>query len=369
MTHRIQAPQARQFTQQVLARAGVPEGDASAAADVLLWASLRGVDTHGVRNLKRYYIDGLTDGTIEPRGEFRVVNETPLTAAVDGGAALGLSTAHRAMQLAIDKADRAGVGVVTVRNSHHLGAAGCYAHQAVDHDMIGACATGYFFHTGQEKSVLPFGGLVPMLSTNPLALACPSGEMPPFVLDMATSVVPVNRLELLQELGRNIPLGWAQDEQGRPTADPAEVHKLLPLGGVDQLGGHKGFGLSLAVQILVGVLSGAWQAGPDPKRVLGDGPLPGDDYAQEGVSHFCAAVRIDQFGSVDAFKAGMDALFASLNNSPAAPGHERVTLPGQREQEVLEERLQNGIPLPDVVLADLQELSQRFDLPLEVEPV
>lgn len=364
MSHRINVDDLQEFAQQTFLRIGLSDEDAAAATDVLLWASLRGVDTHGVRNLKRYYIDGLTDGTIRRDAEYRVVHETPIAATIDGDGGLGLATAHRAMDLAISKARETGVGIVTVRKSHHFGAAGYFAHRAVAHDMIGLCANGYFFANGQPTAVVPFGGLLPMLSTNPLAMAAPAGSTPPFVLDMSTSVVPVNRLELMQELGRAIPPGWGHDASDEPTTDPAAVKKLLPLGGPDVLGGHKGFGMALAVQILTGVLSGAWKRDPDVSRVLGDDSAPKDGFGQEGVGHVFAAARIDAFGSVDAFKQGMDAMTTTLNQSPAAPGRDRVVIPGQIEHETEQLRRRDGIPLNEPTVVDLRALADRFELPL-----
>lgn len=367
MPIRVSASKLRDFTREVFLRFGLPADDADAATDVLMYASLRGVDTHGVRNLKRYYIDGLTDGTINPTARYRVLTETPVTATVDGDGGLGLVTAYRAMDLAIEKAGASGVGIVTVRDSQHFGAAGYFAHRAVAYDMIGMCGNGYFFHRGQETAVLPFGGALPMLSTNPLAMACPSQSLPAFVLDMSTSVVPVNRIELMQELGRSLPPGWGLDGDGEETTDPAAVKKVLPLGGDGLLGGHKGFGLALAVQILTGVLSGAWKRDPNVGRVLGDKPEPTDGYGQEGVGHIFAAIRIDAFGSTDAFKEGMDAMIATLNAAPSAPGHERVVSPGQIEHETEQKRLRDGIPLNAPTVEDLTALAERFELPLDVD--
>jgi L-2-hydroxycarboxylate dehydrogenase (NAD+) len=362
----VSPPEIREFAHEVFLRAGVRESDAALATDVLVWTSLRGVDTHGVRNLKRYYIDGIEDGSINPQAEFQIVEETPLTATIDGNAGLGLSTASRAMKQAIEKASANGMGMVTVRNSHHFGAAGYYAHQAVSHDMVGCCANGYFFHNGQTESVLPFGGMLPMLSTNPLAMACPSNELPPFVLDMSTSVVPVNRLELMGELGRAIPEGWGRDATGQPVTDPQAVRQLLPLGGAEKQGGHKGFGLALAVQIFAGLLSGAWKKNPNADRVLGDNAKPDDEYGQEGVGHVFAAIRIDTFGAVDDFKNGMDAMIRNLNQSPPDEGHERVTIPGQIESETAQQRAVTGIPLNAPTVTDLLALSKKYDLPLKI---
>ena len=268
------------------------------------------------------------------------------------------------MHRVIDKARSSGIGVATVRNGNHFGAAGYYAHMAVETDMIGLAATGYFFPHGQQSAVVPFGGLLPMLSTNPLAMACPGCELPPFVLDMSTSVSAVNRIELWEELGRAIPIGWALDEQHEPTVDPAEVRKLIPLGGLDEAGGHKGYGLGLAVQIMAGLLSGAWRENPQPDRVLGDRPEPQHGFAQEGAGFVFAAIRIDKFAPPIQFRRGVDALIRSLNDSPAAEAAGRVLVPGQLEHEVEQQRRRDGIPIQPATLDDLRELSARFDVPL-----
>jgi len=362
----ISAERLREFAAHIFQAAGVESDDARRAADVLIWTSLRGVDTHGIRNLKRYYIQGIDDGTIDPVAQLQVERESGGTATLNSNAGLGLCHAVQAMRRAIDKADSGGVGVVTVRNANHFGAAGYYAHMAVESGMIGFAATGYFFPHGQRTAVVPFGGLLPMLSTNPLAMACPCSEMPPFVLDMSTSISAFNRIELWNELGRTIPTGWALDEEHQPTTDPSNVHKLVSLGGLDRMGGHKGFGLALAVQILTGLLSGAWREDPKPDRILGDRAEAKDGFGQEGIGHIFAAVRIDQFGPPDQFRRGVDAMIKTLNESPPRNGVDRVYVPGQLEHEAERKRSRAGIPIHESTLTDLRELSARFGVALDV---
>jgi LDH2 family malate/lactate/ureidoglycolate dehydrogenase len=277
---------------------------------------------------------------------------------------LGLSVSVRAMEMAINKAREQGMGMVTVRNSTHFGAAGFYAHMAVAHDMLGFASTGYFFPHGQDKAVVPFGGLLPMLSTNPLAMACPSSSFP-FILDLSTSVVPVNRVEMLEELGKAIPLGWALDANHQPTTDPQAVRKMTPLGGAIEYGGHKGYGLALGSWILTGLLSGAWRSNPMPDRILGNPPETKNGFAQEGIGHVFAAVRLDRFGDPESIKKGLGSMIQTLNQSPPAPGCERVFVPGQKEAETLLERQRDGIPLMESTWADLCSLSNQFGIPLE----
>jgi L-2-hydroxycarboxylate dehydrogenase (NAD+) len=361
----------RTFTLDVFLAAGFRREDARSATDVLMWSSLRGVDTHGIRNLKRYYVDctsvGWRDGMIVPDAEVTVDQESSTTAALNANGGLGLSVSVDAMERAIAKGRDHGVGVVTVRNSTHFGAAGYYAHMAVEHDMLGFASTGYLFPHGQEKAVVPFGGLLPLLSTNPLALACPAQAMPPFVLDMSTSVVPVNRIEMLEELSKSIPIGWALDPEHRPALDPAAVKKMVPLGGATEFGGHKGYGLALAGWIMTGLLSGAWRMNPQPDRVLGTTSETKNGFAQEGIGHVFAAIRLDQFGDPTQIKRGLDSAIKTLNESPAADGFQRVLVPGQKEHETEQYRRQNGIPLPAATLAELQSLAEQFGVLLTLE--
>ena len=361
----------RAFTHQVFRAAGFRDQDARRATDVLMWSSLRGVDTHGIRNLKRYYIDctsvGWRDGMIVPHASTTVDQESETTASLNANGGLGLSVGVDAMQRAISKAAKQGIGMVTVRNSTHFGAAGYYAQLAVEHDMLGFAATGYLFPHGQEKAVVPFGGLIPMLSTNPLAMACPAHSMPPFVLDMSTSVVPVNRIEMLEELAHSIPIGWALDQQHQPATDPAAVNKMIPLGGSTEFGGHKGYGLAVAGWILTGLLSGAWRTDPEPDRVLGTTSETKNGFAQEGIGHAFAAIRLDRFGDPEQIKRGLDAMIKTMNESAAADGFDQVWVAGQPEHETEQQRSRNGIPLSAATLAELQSLADQFGLPLFVD--
>jgi LDH2 family malate/lactate/ureidoglycolate dehydrogenase len=273
------------------------------------------------------------------------------------------------MRLALDKAARTGMGFVAMRNSNHLGAASYYAHMAVERDMIGLCMTGYLFDQPPAIGVLPLGGMDPIMGTNPIAMALPGAEEPPFVLDMATSTAPYNRIELFGETSQSIPPGWGLDERHQPTTDPQMVKHLLPLGGTREQGGHKGFGLAMMVHFLTGVLSGAWCENPDPKRVLGDKATQQKErtgYAQEGCAHFFGALRIDQFGAPAEFKRAVDETVRTLHASTPEPGQEQVYMAGEIEHKTAGERQRTGIPLSDKVAADLRILSATCGVPLEL---
>jgi LDH2 family malate/lactate/ureidoglycolate dehydrogenase len=358
----IHAEALRAFATSILERVGLPRAQATDAADVLVWTSLRGIDTHGIRNFKRPYVDWLVDGRIKARPEFHMEYETPISARLNGDAGLGMAAACWGMRLAIRKATEMGVGLVSMRNSQHLGAAGYYAHLATRHDLIGVCTTGYLFAHGNDTGVLPIFGMRPMLSTNPLSIAFPCGEEPPFVLDMATSVVPVNRIEVIKDRGGTIPLGWGVDANGQPTTDPRALRSLLPLGGTRELGGHKGYGLGLVVEVLSALLSGAWRAKVPADRQEEDKI----GYAQESEAHFFGAVRIDLFRPLTEFKQAMDAMIRALHAAPAAPGKQRIYVPGEIEHVTEQQRRRDGIPLPDQTAADLRALAEMYDVALEL---
>lgn len=369
MTHiRLAVDRLRRFSVAVFQAAGAPLRHAERATDVLLWASLRGVDTHGIRNLKRYYLDasgvGRRDGKIVLDAQLTLDHESETTASFDAHSGLALALSVEAMQCAIEKARSAGVGVVTVRNSTHFGPAGYYAWMAVEHDMLGFASCGYLFPQGQPKAVLPFGGLLPMLSTNPLAMACPADSLPPFVLDMSTSIVPVNRIELYEEEGLEVPKDWAFDVHHQSTTKPEHVYSVPPLGGAAAFGGHKGYGLALASWIVTSLLSGGWRTDAVRDRVLGQNPEPKFGFAQEGIGHCFAAIRIDQFCEPRAFRQGLDAMIRAMNDSPPAAGFERVLVPGQDAHATELDRRRHGIPVNPATLAALESLAQQYGVPL-----
>jgi LDH2 family malate/lactate/ureidoglycolate dehydrogenase len=268
------------------------------------------------------------------------------------------------MRLAIEKASAAGVGIVCVRNTHHLGAAGYFAHLAVKHGMLGLCATGHFFGRGHTIGVAPLGTFAPMFSTNPLSFAAPCGRHAPFVLDMSTSIATVNRIEMHGQEGRSIPAGWARDAAGNPTTDPAAARVLSPLGGTAELGAFKGAGLGLMVSIVSGVLSGAWATVERAEAASHSTALPLEQYDQPTMGHFFAAVRIDAFQPPDRFRAAMDAMIDALHAAPPSEPNAKVCYPGEIEAATAAERAKNGIPLSDRLLAEFRGLARQFDLEL-----
>lgn len=356
---RVQAEPLKGFCRRVFEKLDVPPEDAQVTADNLVLADLRGISSHGVARLRRY-VKGLQDGVMLANPKIEVVQETATTALIDGGAGLGQPVSARAMRLAIQKAREAGAGFVAVRNSNHYGIAGYYALMALQEEMIGISMTN------AAVLVVPTFGRDAMLGTNPISVAAPAGEERAFVLDMATSTVPRGKLEVYDRQEKPLPLGWATDERGVATEDASKVLKnllaragggLLPLGGAGELmGGHKGYGLALLVDVLCGVLPGAGYANTIYPKTAEGKPLPAN------VGHFFGALRVDGFRPLDEFKATMDDIIRRLKRSPKAEGEERIYIHGEKEFEMEDERRLGGVVLHPKVVTDLQGIADELGL-------
>ena len=342
------------FTIAIFISMGCSSQDARIAAVALLSADLRGIDSHGVARLSGYA--RLQEaGRANPKPRMRIIHETPSTAVVDGDSGLGLVVAPFAMQVAIDKAEKVGTGWVSVQNSNHFGIAGYHALQAVARDMIGIAMTN------ASALVAPTFSLERLLGTNPICVAVPAGEEPPFVADLATTTAANGKLEILQRKGEAAPLGWIQDKYGQPSTDPHELKTggaLLPLGGDRDHGSHKGYALGAVVDILSAVLSGAnygpWVP-PFPAYVPMPTGMPG-----KGIGHFLGAMRIDAFRPAADFKWHMDNWIRRFRSATPIPGQEKVLIPGDPERAMEAERRSAGIPLLPAVVEDLKALAQKL---------
>ncbi len=351
------APALHDYMTRVLQQAGVSREDASIAADVLLAADVRGVSSHGIIRLFPYYSKRLRDGLVNPCPSLAVISETAASLALDGDNGLGHPTAYRAMQRCIAKAEQGGAAVTTVRNSNHFGIAGYYAMQALPHDMIGMS------FTNASSLVAPTFGSTAVLGTNPIAVAVPAGSQCPYVLDMATSIVPIGKITVYEKAGLEIPYGWGIDNQGQVTTDPDQVihgGALLPLGGTAEMRGYKGYGLALLVEILGGVLAGS-AFGMDV-----------DHESHTRVSHIghCfAAIRVDAFRPLEEFKRDMDALIRQLKEAPKAAGQERIYIAGEKEYEKAERSQREGVPILAEVVNTLASDGKEAGVPFDLEPV
>lgn len=344
------------FCQAILQKAGCSEADALVATRVLLSADLRGVDSHGVARLSGY-IRLWEAQRVNTRPAIRIIHETPSTAVVDGDSGLGLVVAPQAMQIAIDKAKQVGTGWVSVQNSNHFGIAGYHAMMALEQDMIGIALTN------ASPLVSPTFSTERLLGTNPICVAIPAGEEPPFVADLATTTAANGKLEILQRKGGVAPLGWIQDKQGKPSTDPHELKAggaLLPLGGDREHGSHKGYALGAVVDIFSAILSGAnygpWVP-PFPAYV----PMP-DEQPGKGIGHFFGAMRIDAFRKADEFKEHMDKWIRRFRSAKTVDGEKSVLIPGDPEREMEAIRRKQGIPLLAPVVEDLRFLGEKFEV-------
>lgn len=347
------------FTRKVFLAMGVPDREADLAATVLLSADLRGVDSHGVARLSGY-VRLWRAGRINPCPTVQIIHETPSTASVDGDAGLGLVVAPRAMEIAMQKAEACGSGWVSVRNSNHFGIAGYHAMMALSKDMIGIAMTN------ASPLVAPVFSRERMLGTNPIAVAVPAENQPPFVADFATTTVANGKLEILQRQGKQAPLGWIQDQNGQPATAPDELKRggaLLPLGGDREHGAHKGYCLGAVVDIFSAVFSGA-NYGPWAPPFVSFLPLP-ENPVGKGLGHFFGAMRVDGFRPKDAFMRDMDNWIGRFRAAEAAAGHEKVLIPGDPERASEALRRKEGIPLLVSVARDLESVGSAFSLTLD----
>lgn len=320
---------------------GTPARYAQITADALTSASMRGVDTHGVTNVVRY-TESILDGTFKSPQEIEVISESDTTALLSCGWGLGHPAAHIGMEMAMDKASEHGVGMSTIRDGHHIGMVAYYAMLALDRNMIGMAMTN------AGPAVRPALGRKAMLGTNPIAFAAPAGEETDFVLDMATSTVASGKIGLARQLGVPIPEGWAVGAEGEPItqspADRGEHWAQNPLGNTREQGAHKGYGLAMMVDILCGVLSGGGYS-----SFIGSG---------RNMS-FTMAIDISKFRPVDEFKEMMDEMIRALHDTPTEPGAERVMVAGDPEEEAVQDRLANGVPLLKPRYDEMVAISQR----------
>ncbi|WP_291779925.1 Ldh family oxidoreductase [Cecembia sp.] len=347
-----------QFTKSILLKIGCTENEAILAADVLLSADLRGVDSHGVARLSGY-VRLWEKGRINSQPNIRLVHETPSTAVVDGDSGLGLVVAPYAMNVAIEKAKNVGTGWVAVKNSNHYGIAGYHSMMALEHDMIGISLTN------ASPLVSPTFSKERLLGTNPISVAIPADKQPAFVADMATTTAANGKLEILQRKNLEAPIGWVQDKEGHPTADSNGVKKggaLLPLGGDREHGSHKGYALGAIVDILSAVLSGANYGPWVPPFVAFLEPDPNP--VGEGIGHFFGAMRIDAFRPAEEFKKHMDTWIERFRKAAPVEGQEKVLIPGDPERELEATRRTDGIPLLAPVEEDLRLLGNKFGLEL-----
>lgn len=336
---------------RALVKAGVTEEQAEMAVRVLLSADMRGIQSHGFARFVEYYVNRPRDGLLNLRPEFQTLRDAPSAASIDGDHALGFIPATMAMRMAIDKARVTGIGMISVRNSTHYGAASPYALMALEHDMIGISMT-----TGGSY-VAPPGGSARTYGLNALSFAAPCRPPEaPFCLDMATSVVAAGKFEIARRRGEPVPEGWGIEPDGTPITDPSRLYEvmgsILPLGGDEARGGWKGFGLSLMVDVLTGMLSGGGSSSElEPRQA----------------NHFLGALRIDAFTDKGEFFDQMDSMKQAMRAKPRLPGKGPLTFPGEPEAAMEEECRRTGVPFHPSVIDGLRKMCDDLGLDYDLD--
>jgi len=347
------------FMIDVFVKIGIPKEDAAVCADVLITSDKRGIDSHGIGRFKPIYIDRIKIGQINPITKIDIIRESPTTAVLDANNGMGQVVSKKAMQMAIDKAKKYGMGMVAVRNSNHYGIAGYYSLMAVEAGMIGI--TG----TNARPSIAPTFGVENMLGTNPMTFGIPTDEDFPFVLDCATSVSQRGKIEVYARLGKDLPDGWVIGQDGKSLNDSTAVLKdltdgtaaLVPVGGIgEETAGFKGYGYATVVEIL----SAALQQGAFLKQLTGFEDGKSVPYK---LGHFFMALDINAFTEVDAFKKTAGDILRDLRNSKKMPGTERIYTAGEKEYDAWLFRKDKGAMVDEVLQKQIITLKKEFDLP------
>lgn len=328
---------------------GMSGSAAKAAADVLIYADVRGIDSHGVSNMMRAYVAGFRAEQINASPKLSRTVDHVAAISYDCDRGLGLAQSREMMEAACERARETGVAVVTAYNGRHYGPSAYYAHIGVDNDMVGISMTA------GGVLVTPTFGAERLLGLNPLGVGVPTGKEPPFIFDASMSSVAGNKIELLKRVGGKVLPGWISDSDGTPVMTETQVPRdfmMLPLGGTREIGSHKGFGLAMMIEVLCGILVGT-----------GGGP-----FRRKGSGHYFMAYDISKFTDLDTFKSDMDEYLRAILDCRPALGEDRVIYPGIPEHEAEIDRIANGIPYhPEVVEwfhKITKELEVEHDLPL-----
>lgn len=335
----------RRQLELILGAWGMAPATAAGTAEIMSWADLHGIDSHGI-SMVPTYDERRRAGKIDMRAAPAVTRETPVSAIVDGGGGLGHPNARRAMEIAIDKAKSAGIGVVAVRNSAHFGACGFYALMAAEAGLVGLVTT-----SASGIQVAPTFGAQARLGTDPIAFAAPGKPGEPFLLDMATTTVAAGKIRNKANENLPAPPGWLITAEGRPSTDPREVAKggfMTPLGGTPEGSSHKGYGLGAMVNILSSALSGATMI-TDPQHTKKPGTMD--------IGHFMLALDPGLFRDTDDFRADVAAFCDTLRATRPAEPARPVMVAGDPERMKAEERRRSGIPVGPNLLAKVREVA------------
>ncbi len=357
---------AANFITDAFVGAGVPREDAEICTDVLLESDRRGIESHGCNRFKPVYIDRIKAGIQNPVTEFEVIRETTTTAVVDGHDGMGQVIGYKAMEMAIAKAKKYGMGMVVVRNSCHYGIAGYYASMAASEGCIGM--TG----TNARPSVAPTFGVEGMFGTNPFTVGIPTDEAFDFIFDCATSITQNGKVEYYERIGEDVHPGTIIDEDGNAVSGDAGVAlkkirngtaALTTLGGIGEaLGGYKGYGFAMIVEIL----SAALQDGLYGKDL--DGKDENGNIRPYHLGHYFIAIDTNHFLGEELCRKKAGDIIRAVRASKKAPGAERIYTAGEKEYEIWQSRKKTGVPINESVQKEMINVRNELGLTQYVFP-
>ena len=360
---RVPAALIRQQLVSVLRAWGMSEAHADTTAEMMLETDLRGVDSHGISMLPTYDRE-FRASRLNMRPVFRTVRDQTATALIDADASLGHPVSVHAMNLAVDKCREGGVAVVSVVNSHHFGAAGCYSRIAADRGVIGMVTS-----STRGVTLVPTFAAEPVMGTNPLAFAAPARRNPPFELDMATTTVAAGKIKVHKLNHKPLPQGWVVDGDGKPVIDETDGFAyvfdrpeggITPLGGTRERGSHKGYGLAILVHVLAGTLSGG-SFSPVRNRTQ----RPSDPH---NIGHFFMAIDPRAFRAEGEFERDLDEVIDVLHDAKRADPDQPVLVAGDPEMATRAERLAHGVPIPDDLMTQLRDVARGAGVPFVLAP-
>jgi len=350
----IDTDKARRFCINMFGAHGFSKDESEIISDVILRADLYGIESHGIHRLMRYH-DEITSGQVDVKAKIDIVHETGISACLEANKAMGQLVGVQAMNMAVQKAHNNGCGMVTVRNSNHYGIASYYTDMAAARDLIGVCMTN------TEAICVPTFGCEAMTGTNAIALAMPAQPYN-FSYDASTTVVPRGTLEVYRKNGEPLPEHWALDANGKPCTDAAVVVDniiakagggITPLGGMGTLnGGHKGYGLSIIVDLFSAVISSGLTSNYVNRKP-----------AHTGICHYFMAIDYGIFGDKTSIKANMSKFLQELRDSKKAEGQSRIYTHGERAAQLMSQRKNGSIPVNEKTLEEMKNIANYLKLP------
>lgn len=355
--YRIKEKILREFTYESFKKVGFSDEESKIITDIILLSDLYGIESHGVQRFKMYH-DNIKSGMVKKDKKAEVIYETPVSATIDARFGMGQLVAYKAMEMAIEKAKKSGIGIVTVKNSNHYGIAGYYAKMASNEGYLGLS------FTNSGALMVPTFGRVPMLGSNPIACAMPADPID-FLFDASTTVVTHGKLEVYRKLGKKLPKGWAVDENGKESTDPSLVlgnsdegkgGGILPLGGSEEVhGGHKGYGYGMIAEIFTSILS----LGMTSNLCLMDGV--------DGCSHGFIAIDPGIFGDRDEIRKHFSEFLSLIRESSKAEGCDRIYTHGEKEVMAMEERLEKGILVNEGTFMEIKEVAESLNMDFKLD--